>query len=145
EVTLLMGEGSDEEGVPCGGRTSDVVGKEIGRVKIEDTSVEVGTIMGTFTKGIVAAGMGATEVDVSVVETRRDVIASSIERISDDETDEDDTVSGMDGRSDKGAERDDSVLSNVGIFKGGLSEDGGIPVIGEVEEGSDSIVAFVDD
>ncbi|KAH9311432.1 hypothetical protein KI387_026467, partial [Taxus chinensis] len=42
-------------------------------------------------------GMGATEVDVSEVETRRDVIASSIERMSDDETDEDDTVSGMDG------------------------------------------------
>ncbi|KAH9324447.1 hypothetical protein KI387_004625, partial [Taxus chinensis] len=101
--------------------------------------------MGTFTKGIVAAGMGATEVDVSVVETRRDVIASSIERMSDDETDADDTVSGIDGRSDKGAERDDSVLSNVGIFKDGLSEDIGTPVIDEEEGGSDSIDVFADD
>ncbi|KAH9299431.1 hypothetical protein KI387_031113, partial [Taxus chinensis] len=67
------------------------------RVKIEDASVGVGTIIGTFTRGIVAARMGATEVDVSAVETRRDVIASSIERMFDDETDEDDTVSGMDG------------------------------------------------
>ncbi|KAH9303418.1 hypothetical protein KI387_015001, partial [Taxus chinensis] len=48
------------------------VGKETGRVKIEDASVGVGTIIGTFTRGIVAARMGATEVDVSVVETRRD-------------------------------------------------------------------------
>ncbi|KAH9331035.1 hypothetical protein KI387_003143, partial [Taxus chinensis] len=51
--------------------------------------------------------------------------------MSDDEPDEDDTVSGMDGRSDKGVERDDSVLSNVGIFKDGLFEDGGVPVIDE--------------
>ncbi|KAH9295482.1 hypothetical protein KI387_039070, partial [Taxus chinensis] len=71
--------------------------KETGRVKIKDASVGVGTIIGTLTKGIVAVKMGATEVDVSEVETRRDVIASSIERMSDDETDEDDTISGMDG------------------------------------------------
>ncbi|KAH9319636.1 hypothetical protein KI387_021405, partial [Taxus chinensis] len=63
-----------------------IVGKETGRVKIKDASIEVGTIISTFTRGIVAARMGATEVDVSAVETRRDVIASSIERMFDDET-----------------------------------------------------------
>ncbi|KAH9327836.1 hypothetical protein KI387_043770 [Taxus chinensis] len=146
-----MEEVSDEEAVPCEGTSSGTVivgettvGKETGRVKIEDASVEVGTTIGTFTNGIVAAKMGETEVDVSVVETRRDVIASSIERMSDDETDEDDTVSGMDGRSDKEAEGGESVSDNVGIFKDGLSEDGGIPTINEAEGGSDSVDVFAD-
>ncbi|KAH9312588.1 hypothetical protein KI387_027623, partial [Taxus chinensis] len=142
----MMEEVSDEEAVPCEGTTSGVVimgettvGKETGRVKIEDTSVEVGTTIGTFTKGIVAAKMGETEVDVSVVETRRDVISSSIERMSDDEIGEDDTVLGMDGKLDKEAEGGESVSNNVGILKDGLSEDGGIPMINEVEGGSDSV------
>ncbi|KAH9303102.1 hypothetical protein KI387_014685, partial [Taxus chinensis] len=57
---------------------------------------------------------------------------------------EDDIVSSMDGRSEKGAERDEPVSSNVGIFKDGLSEDGGISLIGEVEGGSDSVDVFAD-
>ncbi|KAH9290473.1 hypothetical protein KI387_034590, partial [Taxus chinensis] len=112
KVTSVMEEVSDEEVVPREGTTSGTVivgettiGKETRRVKIKDASVEVGIAIGTFTNGIVAAKMGEIEVDVSTVETRRDVIASSIERMSDDETDEDDTVSCMDGRSDKEEER----------------------------------------
>ncbi|KAH9320245.1 hypothetical protein KI387_022014, partial [Taxus chinensis] len=58
--------------------------------------------------------------------------------MSDDETNEDETISGMDGRLDKEVERGESVSNNVGIFKYGLSEDGGIPAINEVEGGSDS-------
>ncbi|KAH9332040.1 hypothetical protein KI387_004148, partial [Taxus chinensis] len=49
------------------------VGKEIGRVKIEDASVEVGTIIGTFTKGHSCSGNGSNRSRcVSAVETRRD-------------------------------------------------------------------------
>ncbi|KAH9314088.1 hypothetical protein KI387_022715, partial [Taxus chinensis] len=145
KVAFVMEEVSDDEAVLCEGTTSGTVimgettvGKETRRVKIEDASVKVGTTIGTFTKGIVAAKMGETEVDVSSVETRRDVISSSIERMSDDDTDEDDTVLGMDGRSDKEAERGESVSNNVAIFKDGLSEDGGIPMINEAEGDSDS-------
>ncbi|KAH9303086.1 hypothetical protein KI387_014669, partial [Taxus chinensis] len=50
KVALVMEEVSDEEAVPCEGTTSGTVimgettvGKETGRVKIEDASVEVGT------------------------------------------------------------------------------------------------------
>ncbi|KAH9327597.1 hypothetical protein KI387_007775, partial [Taxus chinensis] len=50
----------------------------------------------------------------------------------------------MDGRSEKEAERGESVSNNVGIFKDGLSEDGGIPAINEAEGGSDSVDVFAD-
>ncbi|KAH9321070.1 hypothetical protein KI387_015709, partial [Taxus chinensis] len=151
KIVSMTEEVDDEEAVPCEGDTSGTVivgvttvGKEMGRVKIEDASVEVGTTIGMFTNGIVAVKMGETEVDVDVVETRRDVNVSSIERMSDDETDEDDTVSGRDGRLDKEAEGGESVSNNVGILKDGLSEDGGIPAISGAAGGSDSIDVFAD-
>ncbi|KAH9299769.1 hypothetical protein KI387_031451, partial [Taxus chinensis] len=79
KIVSMTEEVDDEEVVPCEGDTSGTVivgvttvGKEMGRVKIEDTSVEVGTTIGMFTNGIVAAKMGETEVDVDVVETRRE-------------------------------------------------------------------------
>ncbi|KAH9320065.1 hypothetical protein KI387_021834, partial [Taxus chinensis] len=50
KATLVMEEVSDEEAAPYKGTTSGTIimgettiGKEIGRVKIEDASVEVGT------------------------------------------------------------------------------------------------------
>ncbi|KAH9317100.1 hypothetical protein KI387_018869, partial [Taxus chinensis] len=50
KVESVMEEVSDEETVPCKGATSSTVivgeatvGKETGRVKIEDASVKVGT------------------------------------------------------------------------------------------------------
>ncbi|KAH9306772.1 hypothetical protein KI387_011176, partial [Taxus chinensis] len=50
KVASVMEEVSDEEVIPCKGTTSGTVivgetnvGKEMGRVKIEDTSVKVGT------------------------------------------------------------------------------------------------------
>ncbi|KAH9299804.1 hypothetical protein KI387_031486, partial [Taxus chinensis] len=102
KIVSVMEEVDDEGAVPCEGGTSGTVimgvttmGKEMGRFKIEDASIEVGTTIGMFTNGIIAAKMGETKVDVFTVENRRDVIASSIERIYDDETDEDDTVSGI--------------------------------------------------
>ncbi|KAH9301741.1 hypothetical protein KI387_013324 [Taxus chinensis] len=70
--------------------------------------------------------MGETKVDVFVVETRRDVNVSSIERMSDEKIDEDETISGIDGRSDKEAGRDESISNNGEIFKDKLSEDGRI-------------------
>ncbi|KAH9313227.1 hypothetical protein KI387_028262, partial [Taxus chinensis] len=81
KIVSVMEEVDDEEVVPCEGDTSgtiimgvNTVGKEMGRVKTEDASIdrEVGTTIGMLTNGIVAAKMGETEVDVFVVETRRD-------------------------------------------------------------------------
>ncbi|KAH9313147.1 hypothetical protein KI387_028182, partial [Taxus chinensis] len=149
----VMEEVDDEEVVPCEGDTSGIVvvgvttvGKEMRRVRIEDASIgrEVGTTIGIFTNGIVEVKMGETEVDIFVVETRRDVNVSSIKIMSDDETDEDDTISGIDGRSKKEARRDESISNNGEIFKDKLSEDGGISEFNEVGGSSDSVDVFVD-
>ncbi|KAH9299895.1 hypothetical protein KI387_044118 [Taxus chinensis] len=151
KIVSVMEEVDDEGVVPCEGGASGTVilgvtnvGKETGRVKIKYTSIEVGTTIGMFTNGIVRAKMGEIELDVFTVETRRDVIASSIERISDDETDEDDTVSGIDGRSDKEEEGNESVSNKVGIFKDEVFEDDGIPTISGAIGGSNSVDVFVD-
>ncbi|KAH9326796.1 hypothetical protein KI387_006974, partial [Taxus chinensis] len=73
---LMVEEVDNEETVPYEEGTLDAVivgvitvGKETGRVKIEDASegIEVGITMGTLTKGMVTVKMGVTEVEVSVV------------------------------------------------------------------------------